>query len=260
MKITINYVFAGGHRCYSTDFLIKYNLRKCSGPFDYLFIDFESSLNIINNHFDDFLCDIVLFNKNSNTILLLHQKNTNEVDKKIINLMKEKLIGYMRYNYNPVDLFINQNYLRNTVLCGNLYHWDKICIFNHHNLNDNAIYSKIKMRCERFINSIENYAMSTILFYITRVTTIENIYDYMNRIISLKEQYNIQTYIIMIICSDNMSDAHLFTNNCLFIIKKVESFLDQYEKYEYDNDLHDINYDNEINIIREYFDFQLAEL
>jgi hypothetical protein len=239
--------------------LKQYGLRKFSGPFDYLFIDFETTLKVIRNGFDDFLHDIILFNKNENRITLYYPKNTNEIDSKINGLMTEQLIGYMRFNYNPVNLFINQNYLRDRLLCGNLYHWDKICIFNHHDLTDNEIYSKLKLRCDRFQDIINNFSSNSILFYITRIIENENIHNHMNNVLSLKEQYEIHSYMVMIICSDTDKEFHILKNNCLFIIKKVEPYLEQFEKYEYDSDLNDINYDNEINIIREYFDFQLEE-
>ncbi len=53
MKSSINYIFSIGYRCYSSDFLNIYKLRKISGPFDYLFIDFETALKIINNNFNN---------------------------------------------------------------------------------------------------------------------------------------------------------------------------------------------------------------
>ena len=60
MKPIINFIFSIGYRCYSTDLLETYKLRKMSSPFDYLFINFETSLKIINNNFEDFLYDIIL--------------------------------------------------------------------------------------------------------------------------------------------------------------------------------------------------------
>jgi Putative papain-like cysteine peptidase (DUF1796) len=259
MKILINYIFGCGHRCYSADFLIKYGLRKFSGPFDYMFIDFETSFKVMHNNFNDFLNDIVLFNKQNNITRLLNSKNTNSIDSKIVNLMKEDMIGYMRYNYKNKNLLINQNYLRETQLCGNLYHWEKICIFNHHDLEDTDVYSKIKTRCEQFKYITNTFTLTTALFYITKVVNTTNMVEYINRILVLKKTYNINNYIIMIICSDNIDETHCFINNCLFIIKKVEPYLAQHHKYEYDNDLNDINYDNEINIIRNYFDFDIKE-
>ena len=47
----INFIFSIGYRCYSVDFLNFFKLRKMASPFDYLYIDLESSLKIINNNF-----------------------------------------------------------------------------------------------------------------------------------------------------------------------------------------------------------------
>lgn len=47
-KITINYIFSAGFRCYSPDTLKEFGLRPFSGPFDYLFIDIESVFTLIN--------------------------------------------------------------------------------------------------------------------------------------------------------------------------------------------------------------------
>ena len=110
MKPIINFIFSIGYRCYSPDFLNKFKLRKMSSPFDYLFIDFETSLKIINNNFDDYLYDIILFNKNNKHIELFYKKNTTEINNKYNELL-ENNIGYMAHNYNGSNLLFNQNYL-----------------------------------------------------------------------------------------------------------------------------------------------------
>jgi hypothetical protein len=99
MKPVINFIFSIGYRCYSVVFLDTFKLRKMSGPFDYLFIDFETSLKIINNNFDDYLHDIILFNKNTQKIELFYKKNTTEINQKFCELL-ENNIGYMGHNYN----------------------------------------------------------------------------------------------------------------------------------------------------------------
>ena len=48
-----------------------------SSPFDYIIIDFETSLKLINNNFDNYLYDIILFNKNTQHIELLYKKKYN---------------------------------------------------------------------------------------------------------------------------------------------------------------------------------------
>jgi hypothetical protein len=73
----INFILSIGRRCYSTDFLDRFKLRKMSSPFDYIFIDFETSLKIISNNFDDYLHDIIAVNKNKQQIELFYKKKYN---------------------------------------------------------------------------------------------------------------------------------------------------------------------------------------
>lgn len=262
MKPIINFIFSIGYRCYSPDFLINFKLRKMSGPFDYLFIDFETSLKIINNNFDDYLNDIILFNKNTQHIELFYKKNTTKINDKFYELLKNN-IGYMAHSYNSVNLLFNQNYLDddklNDKLNDNLYNWESICSFLHHNILDSNIYTSIKKRCERFNNVINKYNESTALFYITKIINCKSIVEYMKDILKLKKQNNIKCIIIIIIINcDNIEDTEYYNevDKCLFIIKKVENYETQYNKYQTDNNL---NYEKEFNIISKYFNFNLIE-
>ena len=257
MKLIINFIFSIGYRCYSSDFLNMFKLRKMSSPFDYLFIDFESSLKIINNNFNNYLHDIVLFNKTTQHIELFYKKNTNEINNKFYELL-ENNIGYMAHNYNNNNLLLNQNYLDDNNLNNNLYNWNTICAFHHHNILDSNIYNSIKMRCERFNNIMNKYNETTSLFYITKIINCENIVDYMNNIVELKTKYGIKCFIIIIINCDNIEDSEYYNevDKCLFIIKKVENYEIQYTKYETDNNLY---YEKEFNIILKYFTLNLIE-
>jgi len=258
MTININFIFTLGYRCYATDFLNTHNLRKMSGPFDYLIIDFETAIKIISNKFSDFTSDIIYSNKNKNQISLFYKKNTTYINDKIIELLKKDIV-YMNHCYNHMDLFINQNYLDINKINNNLYYWDNICLFMHHNLLDKNNYDKINMRCERFNNIINKYESSTALFYITKIVNYNNnIFDYINNIIKIKELYNINSYIIMIINCDNVEQSHYFYNKekCLFIIRNVENYETQKIKYEVDNSS---TYHDELKIIFNYFTFNLIE-
>lgn len=254
----INFIFCIGFRCYSVEFLKKYELRKISGPFDYLFIDIETSFKILNNNFNNFLYDIVLFNKSTKNIKLYYNKNTNEINNNLYKLLKKRNIFYMAHNYNYNNLLINQNYINNNLLSNNLYDWTNICVFLHHNIVDNNIYNIIKMRCERFINISNIYKDNICLFFITKIISCNNIKDYIKDIINMKNNYNIYYYLIIIICSDNNDEEHYYYDNekCLFIIKKVDSYEYQYTNYKTDNNL---NYDKEYEIILKYFKFNLIE-
>jgi hypothetical protein len=262
MKPIINFIFSIGYRCYSTKFLINFKLRKMSSPFDYLFIDFETALKNINNNFDDYLNDIILLNKNTQQIELFYKKNTIEINNKFYELLKNN-IGYMAHNYNNVNLLFNQNYLENDNNNNNnnndnLYNWETICSFYHHNILDTNIYTSIKNRCERFNTIMNIYNKTTALFYITKIITIKDIESYMNNIIKLKIKYNINCFIIIIINSDNFEDNYYYNEieKCLFIIKKVENYETQYSKYQTDNNL---NYEKEFDIISNIFSFNLIE-
>ena len=257
MKPTINFIFSIGYRGYSSDFLNIYKLRKITSPFDYLFIDFETALKIINNNFNNYLHDIILFNKKTKNIELFYKKNTHEINTKFYKLL-ENNIGYMEHNYDANNLLFNQNYLDDDILNNNLYNWNTICSFPYHNILDNNIYNIIKKRCERFNDIINKNNETTALFYITKIINHNNIIDYMNEIIKIKKKYNIECFIIIIINCDNIEDSNYYNDidKCLFIIKKVEDYKIQASKYETDNNL---NYEKEFNIISNYFNFNLID-
>lgn len=257
MKQVITFIFSIGYRCYSTEFLISFKLRKMSGPFDYLFIDLETALKIIHDNFNCYLHDIILFNKNKNKIELFYKKNTHKINNLLDELIKNN-VGYMAHNYNDNNLIFNQNYLSDNLLSDNLYNWDTICSFHHHNIIDGNIYNSIKKRCERFITVINKYNDTTALFYITKIINCENIEDYMADVIELKKKYDINCFLIIIINCDNIEDNHYYNevSKCLFIIKKVENYKIQYSKYNTDNNL---NYEKEFNIIENIFDFKLID-
>jgi hypothetical protein len=261
MKHDINFIFSIGYRCYSCNFLTSFNLRKFSGPFDYIFIDFETSLKTINDNFDNFLSDIVVFNKNEQKIELMHNKNTHVIAPNVYELLHNN-IGYMAENYNATNVIFNQNYLDDNKLSENLYDWNSICVFHHHCLRDNDVYNLIQKRCDRFKHVISTYNETTALLYITKIVNCSNIIDYMNKIIALKHKYYIHCFIIVIINCDNIYDTHYYNeqDKCLFIIKKVENYEMQRSKCRTDNNVNSENdYKKEYNIILDYFSFTLIE-
>jgi hypothetical protein len=164
----------------------------------------------------------------------------------------------MGHDYNNMDIMINQNYLDSDNLSNNVYNWNTICCFIHHNILDHSVYTLIKKRCDRFNNIITAYNESTALFHITKIISCENITEYMNNILELKKRNNITCIIIMIINCCNVEDSEYYNalDKCLFIIKKVEDYDTQYAKYKIDNDL---NYTREFNIIKKYFTLRLME-
>ena len=250
--IEINFIFSIGFRCYSNDFLNKYKLRKISGPFDYLFIDIVTAFDNINNDFDKFLSDIVFINKNNKVTKIYYSDNL--INNQILDFVENKDIGYMSHSYNDNNLIINQNFINKTP--HNLYNWDRICIFHHHDIIEKSIYEKIYERMKIFINIYKERQNNMCLFYITRIVELENLDEYKTNINNLKKKYNINCYIIIIICSDKLDDNYSLENNILYIIKKVNDYKHQYHYYGTDNDL---NYDKEYNIINKIFNMKLVE-
>jgi hypothetical protein len=265
-KTKLHFIFSNGFRCNSTDFLIKYEFRKMSSPFDYLYIDFETTLKLINNKFEDYLNDIIIYDRNNkdNKILsLINEKKTNEVDPLLIDMVeKHKSIRYMHDHYG--GFLLNQNYLNydNDVneLSDNLYNWKHICIFLHHDVKDKNECDKFEMRCNRFLDIYDKYANNMALFSMTRILSNDNntIHDEMNKIFDLKKKYNINCYTIMIMCCDQLDDTEYLNeeNKCLFIIKRVPPYV-CFEPYGTDCNINwgnSLNFTNQYNTILKYFD------
>jgi len=245
--IEIEYIFSAGFRCYSPDTLKSYGLRPFSGPFDYLFIDIESVFKLINIKMGNFLNNIINYNKNKQ---LKYNLST-------LNELNNKDVCYMRHNYNNIDLRINTNFL-DEILAPNLYDWDKICVFLHHDVCNKEISESIRKRVDRFNKIMEFHYDKTCLFHITKILTIPDIQEYMNNMIRLKLLYSIHSYIIIIVCCDTLEDSHYFKENILFIVKKVEPYSTQMTQvHGTDNNL---DYGSEINIMKQFFCFKLVSL
>ena len=249
--IEINYLFSVGQRCNSPDFLKYYSLRNISGPFDYLYIDIETCFDNIKNEFNLFFKDIVSFKKKDNK-LVIHNSHK-DIKDELHQLKKYENIYYVAQDYNNTMLNINQNYIDN--LSNNLYEWKRIFISSHHDLKNIKIHNMIKERSEIFLNIYKNIPLNMILFHITKIFEEDNINKYKKYIFDLKTKYNIQSYLIIIICADKIEENECFENNVLFIVKKVKSYQEQYKLKGVDNNR--LKYPREINIINKYFNLNL---
>lgn len=249
--ITINFIFSIGFRCYSPGFLKRHNIRNISGPFDYLFIDIETAFYNINNEFDLFLNDIVVINKNKKINKIYYSDKI--INKQILDFSKNKDIGYMNHNYNSSNLIINQNFINDTP--SNLYNWNRICIFHHHDITKKSKYNIIYKRVNIFKNIYKKRKNDMCLFYITKIVETKNIEQYKKQIYDMKKKYNIKCYIIIIICSDKLDDYYIFENDILYIVKKVNDY-----NYQYNNTPgtdNNLDYNKEYNIIKKIFNIEL---
>lgn len=251
--IEINFIFSVGFRCISPDFLKKYNLRQISGPFDYLYVDLETSLMNINNNFREFLTNIVFVNKINNLKNIYYSEN--KIDKKILNFIQNKNIYYMGHNYNNINLLINQNFIENTP--SNLYNWKRICIFHHHDITKKEVYEKIKKRVNIFKNIYLKKKNKLCLFYITKINENENFNELKLDILNLKKKFNINCYLIIIICSCKLKKKYIFEDNTLFIIKKVKDYNFQSNNGRKTDNV--LSYKKEFNIIGKFFKMNLID-
>lgn len=219
-KNSINFIFSAGFNCDSANYLKRYNLRKMSGPFDYMYIDFKTVLKIISTKFEDYTSDIVICNKHYQNRYLQNSKNTTEPHPRFKPLIEKEFIGYREVSYYDVDLLVNQNYIEEPELSGNLYDWVNICIFFHHNIVDRPTREKIIMRSNRFMNIYEQNPLKTCLLHITKpLPESTNASQYIESIIELKNKHKIKCYLIIFILIEKEAQIteHEFKNDCLFI-------------------------------------------
>jgi len=94
-RIKIPNIFCIGRRCNSTELIRYYNLEDESGPFDWLIIDFESSIDLISNSFRDYFNNVTFICKDKN-IYEIHNKS---------ELFNEN-------NYTKLCTFIKNNDIR----------------------------------------------------------------------------------------------------------------------------------------------------
>jgi FkbM family methyltransferase len=142
MSIYIQNCFNIGYRCTTDNFMIRLNIRKYSSPFSYMVCDLQTSLQFIQNDFEDFL---------------------NIVSKQYHNF---------RWNNKPWNhhLFFNHKFIpyKDNI---NINTLKRICVWNHHDLNNITIINSIKRRCLRLLNADK---LSNILYiYIDNIQTYE---------------------------------------------------------------------------------------
>ena len=248
--MTLQFIFSIGYRCYSPEFLKRHNLRKISSPFDYLMVDIETAFHAIHTQFDEYLHDIVLFHKNNKQAELYYPKKTTSVNPQW-NTLFDHSVKYMGNSYDDTTLLFNQNYVDS--VSSNLYDWNRICLFLHHNLLDSTVYTTLRERCTRMTSIINTYPDTTALLYMTKIIE-SNEDDYMDYILQLKTKYNIHCTIIVIMNCSNRKEETIVREGCLFIIHPVASYYVQ--QHGTDNNG---SYTTPFQIISHHFKLQLIE-
>lgn len=176
-----------GRRCTTDSFLEKYKIRKFSGPFSYLIIDFESALIEINNNFCNYL-------------------------KKIKKINNKKILYLKHWRMSITDFYINENYL-NLKLNNLIYNEKRVLLWNHHNpIKQNILF---KRRINRVLNLLKN--TKCVLFYIDKICeiNIDTYILYINNIIKKYYNYNHKIIFILPITDDIYKnfDCKLYYSN-----------------------------------------------
>ena len=127
MSICINYCFSIGYRCTADEFMEKIKIRNCSGPFSYMVCDLESSLHFIENNFDTF---------------------TDVVSKPHHGFKWNGRIWNHHLYFNKAFIPENDNLEINTI--------PRMCVWNHHNLDDATVIQTIKRRCLRLLHAMKS--------------------------------------------------------------------------------------------------------
>lgn len=160
MSILINHCFSIGYRCNTDDFMKSIGIRKYSSPFSYMVCDLKTSLDFIESKFKDFTNVIVKKNNNHNY------------------LWNGRYWGH--------DLFFNVKFIPNNDYMS-INTMQRVCCWNHHNLEDEMVINTINRRCDRLLNALNSNG-NTLLIYIEnlQIYNDENWLSYLKIDILLK--------------------------------------------------------------------------
>jgi hypothetical protein len=141
MAIHINNCFSIGYRCNTDEFMKGLCIRQYSSPFSYMVCDLETSIQFIENEFIDFLNVTYIPDHN-------FYWNGNKWDHKL----------YFNNRFKPYKYE------------GEINREKRVCVWNHHDLNNSIIADSIKRRYLRLLDADK---ISNILYIY-----IENIQNY----------------------------------------------------------------------------------
>lgn len=258
----IKYSFSIGYRCNSVQFLRKYEMSKFSGPFDWMYIDIESAVENIADSFREYLTDIVVIKKDEDILELVNPKKYDSV-RDDVKIFSAETPVYMKQGYGGQLLPINQNY--SNPKSNDIYRWDRVCVFLHHDFRKDGEIEKIRTRISRFDEVIEKSPEDALLLYVSKILDNTTVTTEIDRLSSLYGALDKRLNIVSVLCFPQEEERHIMIDNMLFIIKKVPGYQKQYETYETDNNfewlewgMQGLNFDKEFKIIESYYQFNLV--
>jgi len=258
----IKYSFSIGYRCNSVQFLRRYEMSKFSGPFDWMYIDIESAVENIANYFKVYLIDIAVIKKDENILELINPEKYDSV-RDDIKMFFDGTPVYMKQGYSGQLLPINQNY--SNPKSNDIYRWDRVCVFLHHDFRKDDEIEKIRIRISRFNEATAKSPEDALLLYVSKILDDTTVSAEIDRLSSLYGTLDKRLNIVSVLCFPHEGERHVMIDNMLFIIKKVPGYQEQYETYETDNNfewlewgMQGLNFDKEFEIIEKYYQFNLA--
>ena len=163
-----------GPFCRTAIILKALNKRNCSYPFDYIFSSIKMVNHCIENEFKFLL------------------------DKSYISTINEEQSSHSLYDSYLFDIY-NKQYRK--------------VVFNHHNLLNDENYNKFKIRCQKFLNMINNKNNKVCLIYTIKTDEI-NIQFELDEYIKLSV---LLPHINIIILNITASKEDIYNNNNLYI-------------------------------------------
>jgi hypothetical protein len=205
------------------------HIRKYSSPFSYMVCDLETSLQFIKTEFKDFL----------NVVSI--PKHTFKWNGK-------------RWNHH---LFFNTMF-KATEDAVDISKLKRICVWNHHNINDIAIINSIKRRCERLL--MADKVSNVLYIYIDTIQTYktDNWEDYYQKdtildFIRMKKN----RYILLLLPLTNFNSSPVLYNinkylNVIFYKSNSEGDINDYSNPH-------IRWDLINNLVKKEYMFDIKE-
>ena len=251
----INYTYSIGSNCDSTFFIRHYKLSKFSGPFDWVYVDFNSALKNIEQKFERYTKDLFYYNPNVNynnmsieelKLHLINKEYHNQVDYRLENISDIEFELHPNKSYVK-DFYINQHFLPDEIT-PNLVQWNKSCWFPHHDFKDKDKNNVLKNKINVF-NKVYGDNKDNILFIgFNKFETIQDAYYEIRNITRSYHQSDLKSDLFYIILAPTNTPPEIIKHeNVTFFLKHFEGIYqfetdDKHpEAFEYLNKIYKFN-------------------
>lgn len=208
--VDVKNIFTIGFRCNADEFLTDYmKIRKYSSPFSYMVIDLETALHFIDTKFENYT--------NLDHI-------TGPRDIKFNN----NIWGY-KNSHKIADIPGD---------CTDVLHAQRVCLWNHHDLNDSKIIESLNRRSRHLVSVLNNQPETLLMFYVEKTQYYKGSRSYFD--IEKLKKYNCN-FLVFVPLVDFKSDPELvfdnnkirviyFSSNCNGWSSDINSHPDQWNK------------------------------